>query len=86
LEIGHDSLLRRADLPDLHLDFSDVQAVEHVPGRYLRVIGEPKKRVLAIAEGVEGFDQILKAVSAVRTVPVQNIQPWQRYRVLWRRD
>jgi hypothetical protein len=82
LEIGHDYLLRRqADLPDLRLDFSDVQAVEHVPGRYLRVIGKPKKRVLAIPEGVEDFDQILKAVSAVRTVRVQNIQQWQKYRV-----
>jgi hypothetical protein len=28
----------------------------------LRVIGKPKKRALAIPEGVEDFDQILKAV------------------------
>jgi hypothetical protein len=58
-----------------------VQAVEHVPGRYQLVIGKPKKRVLAIPEGVEDFDQIVKAVSAVRTVRVQNIQQGQKYRV-----
>jgi hypothetical protein len=41
LEIGHDYLLRRqADIPDLRLQFDEVQAVEHVQGRYLRVIGQ----------------------------------------------
>jgi hypothetical protein len=41
LEIGPDYFLRRqADLPDLRLSFAEVRSVEHVPGRYLRVIGK----------------------------------------------
>ena len=62
LEIGHDSLLRRqADLPGPRLTLATCQP-RNDPGRYFAVIGKPKKRVLAIPEGVEDFDQSLKAV------------------------
>jgi hypothetical protein len=41
LAIGPDYLLRRqADAPDLRLSFTEVKKVEHLPGRYLRVIGQ----------------------------------------------
>jgi hypothetical protein len=51
LEIGGDYLLRRqSDIPDLRLQFDEVQAVEHVQGRYLRVIGKTKSRAISIPE------------------------------------
>jgi hypothetical protein len=51
LEIGGDYLLRRqSDIPDLRLQFDEVQAGEHVQGRYLRVIGKTKSRAISIPE------------------------------------
>lgn len=83
LEIGHDYLLRRqADVPDLHLQFDQVQAVEHVQGRYLRVIGKNKTHVIAIPEGIDQFGEVLKTISSVRPVRVRTITHWQKYRAL----
>jgi hypothetical protein len=82
LEIGRDYLLRRqADIPDLRLQFDEVQAVEHVQGRYLRVIGKTKSRAIAIPEGIDHFDQVLETVSSIRPVRVRTIEQWQKYRV-----
>jgi hypothetical protein len=79
LEIGHGYLLRRqGDVPDLRLQFDEVQAVEQVPGRYLRVIGKPKSRVIGIPEGIENFEQVLAAVSSVRAIEVRSVQHWQK--------
>ena len=81
LEIGHDYLLRRqADIPDLRLQFHEVQAVEHVQGRYLRVIGKSKGRVIAIPEGIDQFDSVLKTISSLCPVRVRMIEQWQKYR------
>ncbi len=81
LEIGHDYLLRRqADIPDLRLQFDEVQAVEHVQGRYLRVIGKTNSQVIAIPEGIDHFDQVLETVSSIRPVRVRKIEQWQKYR------
>jgi hypothetical protein len=81
LEIGSDYLLRRqADIPDLRLQFDEVRAVEHFQGRYLRVIGKTKRRVIAIPEGIDRFDQVLETVSSLRPVRVRTIEPWQKYR------
>lgn len=81
LEIGKDYLLRRqADVPDLRLQFAEVQAAEHVEGRYLRVIGTTKGRVISIPEGVEQFDTVLKTVSSLCPVRVRTIEQWQKYR------
>lgn len=81
LEIGHDYLLRRqADIPDLRLQFDEVQAAEHVQGRYLRVIGKTKSRAIAIPEGIDHFDQVLETVSSIRPVRVRTIEQWQKYR------
>jgi hypothetical protein len=81
LEIGHDYLLRRqAGIPDLQLKFNEVQAVEHYQGRYLRVIGRRKARVIAIPESVDHFDQVLETVSSLRPVRVRTIEQWQKYR------
>jgi hypothetical protein len=81
LEIGHNYLLRRqADIPDLRMQFDEVQAVEHVPGRYLRVIGKSKGQVIAIPEGIDQFGEVLKAISAVCPVRVRKIEQWQKYR------
>jgi len=83
LEIGCDYLLRRqADLPDLRLQFDEVQAVERVQGRYLRVIGKRKSRAIAIPEGVDHFDQVLETVSSIRPVRVRTIEQWQKHNVL----
>ncbi|HKV82613.1 MAG TPA: hypothetical protein VJP02_30975 [Candidatus Sulfotelmatobacter sp.] len=82
LEMGPDYLLRRqADLPDLRLDFSEVSAVAHVPGRYLRVVGKRGGQVISIPEGIEQFDQVLVAVSSIRPVELQRVQEWQKYRI-----
>lgn len=81
LEIGTDYLLRRqADIPELRLQFDDVQAVEHVQGRYLRVIGKSKGRVIAIPEGIDQFDNVMKAISSLFPVRVRAIEQWQKYR------
>lgn len=81
LEIGHDYLLRRqADIPELRLQFDEVQAVEHVQGRYLRVIGKTKSRAIAIPEGIDRFDQVLETVSSLRPVRARTIEQWQQYR------
>ena len=81
LEIGHDYLLRRqADIHDLRLQFDEVQAVEHVQGRYLRVIGKTKSRALAIPEGIEHFDQVLETVSSLHPVRVRTVEQWQKSR------
>jgi hypothetical protein len=81
LEIGRDYLLRRqADIPELRLPFDEVQAVEHVPGRYLRVIGKTKSRAIAIPEGIDHFDQVLETISSLRPVRVRKIEQWQKYR------
>jgi hypothetical protein len=83
LEIGQDYLLRRqADIPDLRLQFDDVQAVEHVRGRYLRVIGKGKGRVIAIPEGIDEFDNVLKTISSFCPVRVRKIEQWQKYRAV----
>jgi hypothetical protein len=81
LEIGPDYLLRRqSDIPDLRLQFDDVQAVEHVQGRYLRVIGKTKSRVISIPESIDHFDQVLGTVASLRPVRVRTIEQWQKYR------
>ena len=81
LEIGQDYLLRReADLPDLRVKFEEVQGIEHVPGRYLRVIGTPKNRVVGIPEGIEEFDEVLRTLSSVHAIRRRSIQQWQKYR------
>ena len=83
LEIGHDYLLRRqADIPDLRLRFDEVKGVEHVQGRYLRVIGKSKGSVIAIPQSIEQFDRVLETISSVRPVRVRTIEQWQKYRAL----
>jgi hypothetical protein len=82
LEIGPDYLLRRqADMPDMRLQFDEVQAVEHVQGRYLRVIGKSKGHVIAIPESIDQFAEILKTISSICPVRVRTIEQWQKYRV-----
>jgi uncharacterized membrane protein len=81
LEIGHDYLVRRqADIPDLRLHFDEVQTVEHVRGRYLRVIGKSKGHVIAIPEGIDQFGEVLKTISSVCPVRVRTVEQWQKYR------
>ena len=61
LEIGPDYLRRQqADTPDIRLPFQDVKRVEHLPGRYLRVIGLQKRNV--IPESIESFPDVLQTV------------------------
>jgi hypothetical protein len=81
LEIGHDYLLRRqADIPDLRLQFEEVQAIEHVQGRCLRVIGKSKSQVIVIPEGIDQFGEVLKTISSISPVHVRKIEQWQKYR------
>ena len=87
LEIGHDYLLRRqAGLPNLRLQFGEVQAVEYVRGRCLRVIGKTKSHAIAIPESVEHFDQVLETVSSLRPIRVRAIEQWQSIVPSWRQD
>jgi membrane protein YdbS with pleckstrin-like domain len=82
LEVGQDYLLRRqANIPDLRLQFNEVRAVEHVKGRYLRVIGKSKGRVIVIPEALDQFSEVLKTISSLRPVRVRTIEQWQKYRV-----
>lgn len=81
LEIGPDYLLRRqADIPDLRLQFAEVRSVEHVRGRYLRVIGKSKGHAIAIPEGLEQFDEVAKAISSICPVRERTIEQWQKNR------
>ena len=81
LEIGHDYLLRRqADIPDLRVQFDEVQAVDHVQGRYLRVMGKSRGTVIAIPEGIDHFDNVLRTISSICPVRIRTIEQWQKYR------
>lgn len=82
LEIGHDYLVRRqADLPDLRLQFNDVQAVEQVKGEYLRVIGRSKGHVIAIPESMDQFAEVLNRVSSICPVRVRTLEEWEKHRL-----
>lgn len=66
LTIGPDYFLRQQmDSPDIRLLFKDVKRVEHLPGRYLRVIGNNRFDVIGIPESVENFEDVLAVVSQI---------------------
>jgi hypothetical protein len=66
LEIGPDYLLRQqADTPEIRMSFSEVKRIEHLPGRYLRVIGSTKRDVIGIPQGLENFSDVLLELSNV---------------------
>src|SRR5579864_3706139 len=81
LEIGSDYLLRRqAGIPDLRLQFDEVQVVEYVQGRYLRVVGTNGGRVISVPEGIDQFGEVLKTISSICPVHIRTIEQWQKYR------
>jgi hypothetical protein len=81
LEVGSNYLVRRqADLPDLCVQFSEVSAVQRIPGRDLRVIGTPKSNIISIPEGIEDYAEILAAVSSIRPVEERRLEQWQKTR------
>jgi uncharacterized protein (TIGR04206 family) len=45
-----------------------VKRVEHLPGRYLRVIGWQKRNVIDIPESIESFPDVLQTVSTLAPV------------------
>ena len=66
LEIGPDHLLRQqADTPDIRLQFQQVKRIEHLPGRFLRVVGAQRYHVIAIPESIENFPEILQSVTGL---------------------
>ena len=66
LEIGPDYMLRQqADTPDIRMSFSEVKRIEYLPERYLRVIGNRKRDVIGIPEGLDNFSDVLLQVSNV---------------------
>jgi hypothetical protein len=66
LEIGPDYLLRQqADTPEIRMSFSEVKRIEHLPERYLRVIGNTKRDVIGIPEGLDDFSDVLLELSNV---------------------
>ncbi len=66
LTIGPDYLLRQqANSPEIRLPFENVKKVEHLPGRYLRVIGNGLYQVIGIPEDIEKFPEILEIVSRI---------------------
>jgi hypothetical protein len=82
LEVGSNYLVRRqADMPDLCVQFSEVSAVQRIAGRDLRVIGTPKRNIISIPEGIEGFSEILAAVSSIRPVEERRLGQWQKTRL-----
>jgi len=69
LTIGPDYLLRKqADTPEIRLPFQAIKRIEHLPGRYLRVVGKDTGNVIGIPEGIEDFEGVLNTVSGI--VPV----------------
>src|SRR5262249_34213102 len=73
LTIGPDYLLRQqADVSDVRLTFKDVKKIEHLPGRYLRVIGNAKYQVIGIPENIENFPEVLASVSQIAPATQQN--------------
>jgi hypothetical protein len=72
LTIGADYLIRQqAGTPEIRLPFSDVKRIEHLPGRYLRVVGRERYQVIGIPESIENFEEVLQAVS--RIAPPRNL-------------
>jgi hypothetical protein len=66
LEIGPDYLLRQqADTPDIRMSFSEVKRIEHLPERYLRVIGNTKRDVIGIPEGLDNFSDVVLELSNI---------------------
>jgi hypothetical protein len=66
LEIGPGYLLRQqADTPEIRMSFSQVKRIEHLPGRYLRVIGSTKRNVIGIPDGLENFSDVLLDLSNI---------------------
>jgi len=66
LNIGPDYFLRQqSNSPDIRLLFRDVKKVEHLPGRYLRVVGNERYQVIGIPENIENFADILAIVSRI---------------------
>jgi hypothetical protein len=64
LEIGPGYLLRQqVDTPEIRMSFSNVNRIEHLPGRYLRVIGNTRRHVIGIPEGLENFSDVLLELS-----------------------
>jgi hypothetical protein len=47
----------------------------------MRVIGKPRSRVISIPEGIENFDQVLKALSLIRPIQLRSIEQWKKSRV-----
>jgi hypothetical protein len=79
LEIGANYLLRRqADLPDLRLQFDEVQRVEQSPGRYLLVIGNSRRQVIEIPQGIENFEEILSTVSTISPIQAPRVDWWRK--------
>jgi NADH:ubiquinone oxidoreductase subunit 6 (subunit J) len=69
LEIGPDYLSRtQADTPDLRLPFSEISAIEHFPGRWVRVLGNSSQRAIGIPEEIERFPEVVATLSAIRPV------------------
>jgi Na+/H+ antiporter NhaD/arsenite permease-like protein len=72
LTIGPDFLLRhQADAPEIRLPFTAIKRVEHLSGRYIRVIGDEKYQVIAIPESIENLDEIRDTLS--RAAPATNL-------------
>lgn len=64
LTIGPDYLLRQqSNSPEVKLLFRELIKVEHLPGRYLRVVGNGRYQVIGIPESIENFAEILAIVS-----------------------
>jgi hypothetical protein len=83
LEVGQGYLLRRqADMPELRLQFEELQAADHVERRYLRVIGKGRDRVITIPESIDRFSDVLNIVSSLCPVRARKIGVWQKFRAL----
>lgn len=69
LEIGPDYLLRlQADTPEIRILFREVTRVERRTGHSLRVIGANGLQVIGIPEGIERWEEVVAAVTALGPV------------------
>jgi hypothetical protein len=69
LEIGPDYLLRtQADTTDLRLPVAEIQRIERLPGRFVRVVGPSRRLTLGIPEDIEGFSEILGYLGTLKPV------------------
>lgn len=75
IESSSDCVIRRqADLPEMRIQFADIQKAELYPGRYFVLRGKGREKI-GIPVELEGFDELLEDVRKYVTVQTKGSNP-----------